>query len=389
VFDDTPGVGQGSPVVDNLWKRFRGTAPAAAGVWEDGSMAGTVVERVERVVVAALGRAPAPLQRLVGGRTPTADGAALEPEVAAALRLLALAPGPSFEDLPPAEARRQIDREAARFGGPPLPMHDVQEVVIPAEHGTLAARRYVAEPRDADRLLVYFHGGGWVVGSLDSCDTVCRFLARHAGVSVLSVDYRLAPERRFPAAPDDALTSFRFAVAQAGAWGHAPDRIAVGGDSAGGNLATVLCQDLRGSSETTPAFQLLFFPVTDLSTKHPSYREFAEGYFLTEKQMDWYRGHYLGTHPPTDERVSPLLAADLGGLPPAYVAVAGFDVLRDEGEAYARRLADAGVAVALRRHDGLVHSFVNATGVGRRCREALLEACGALRQGVGAGTRPR
>jgi acetyl esterase len=264
-------------------------------------------------------------------------------------------------------------------------MHDVTDLEVPSPDGTIPARRYVARPDDASRLLVYFHGGGWVVGSLDSCDTTCRFLARHAGVSVLSVDYRLAPEHRFPAAPDDALAAFRFAVAQAPEWGHDPAAIAVGGDSAGGNLSAVLCQDLRTADEVRPAFQLLLYPVTDVSTKHPSYAQFADGYFLTEAQMDWYRDHYLGDHPATDPRVSPLLADDLSGLPPAHVAVAGFDVLRDEGEAYARRMADAGVRVALRRHDGLIHAFVNATGIGRSSREAVLEACGALRAGVGAG----
>ncbi len=348
-----------------------------------------ILEGAERAVVTALGKAPTAIQRLVGGRAPTSDGIPIEPEVGAALRLLALVPGSSFEDLPLDQARAQIDGEAAVFGGAPIPMFEVRDLQIPTPDGQIPARLYRADARDTDRLLIYFHGGGWVVGSLTSADTACRFLARHAGVSVLSVDYRLAPEHRFPAAPDDALAAFRFARAQAEAWGHDPHQIAVGGDSAGGNLAAVLCQDLRTSEEIQPAFQLLFFPVTDLSTKHRSYREFSDGFFLTEKQMDWYRDHYLGEHPATDPRVSPLLAEDLAGLPPAYVAVSGFDVLRDEGEAYARRMAAAGVRTALRRHDRLIHAFVNSTGVGHSSREAFLEACGALRAGVGGGTAPR
>jgi len=205
-------------------------------------------------------------------------------------------------------------------------------------------------------------------------------------VSVLSVDCRLAPEHPVPAAPDDALTAYRFALAQAGAWGHDPTLIGVGGDSAGGNLAAVLCLDARDLREQPPAFQLLIFPAVDLSRKRDSYREFAEGYFLTEKQMDWYIGHYLsGGGSATDPRVSPLLAASLAGLPPAYVVVSGFDVLRDEGQGYARRLQAEGVPVALRRHDGLIHGFVNATGVFPGAKEASLEACGALRLGLHAG----
>ena len=273
-----------------------------------------ILERAEGAVVTALGKAPTGVQRLIGGRAPTSDGVPIEPEVGAALRLLSLVPGSSFEDLPLDRARAQIDAEAtAVFGGPPITMSEVREVQIPTPDGSVAARLYRADARDADRLLLYFHGGGWVVGSLQSAETACRFLARHAGVSVLSVDYRLAPEHPFPAAPDDALAAFRFAVEQAELWGHDPRRIAVGGDSAGGNLAAVLCQDLRTSDEIQPAFQLLFFPVTDLSTKHPSYQEFADGFFLTEKQMDWYRENYLGDHPASDPRVSPLLADDLPG----------------------------------------------------------------------------
>lgn len=338
-----------------------------------------------RGVVVGLGRSPRRVQRLIAGAPPVTQGESLHPEVGAALRLLGLLPGSSFEELPVPQARAQIDQEAALFGGPPLALARVHDLRIPTPDGDLPARRYLADERDADRLLLYFHGGGWVVGGLDSADSACRFLAAQAGVSVLSVGYRLAPEHPFPAAPDDALAAFWFAVSQAAAWGHDPSLIGVGGDSAGGNLAAVLCQDLRVADEARPAFQMLFFPVTDLSTRRASYDEFADGFFLTERQMEWYRRHYLGDHSADDPRVSPLLAPDLSGLPPAYVAVSGFDVLRDEGEAYAARLAEAGVPVALRRHAGLVHAFVNATGVGRTGREAMLEASGALRLGLRAG----
>jgi acetyl esterase len=286
-----------------------------------------------RAVVGVVGRAPDRVQTLVGGRRVNRAGAAMEPEVAAALRLLDALPDNDFTRLPVEEARRQVEEEAALFGGRPLPMALVEDVEIPTFDGGIAARRYLADVRDADRLLVYFHGGGFVVGSLDSHDTVCRFLATYAGVSVLAVDYRLAPEHPFPAAPDDARAAFMFAASRAEAWGHDPHRMGVAGDSAGGNLATVLCRDLR-EARVRPAFQLLFFPVTDLSRHSDSYREFADGHFLTEHQMDWYTERYLADGADrTDPRVSPLLAEDLTGLPPAYVAVAGFDPLRDEGEA--------------------------------------------------------
>lgn len=345
-----------------------------------------VESAVSRTVVKVMGRAPVGLMTLVGGRRFNLAGAELVPEVSAALRLMDRLPDRDFTLRSVEEARQQVDSDAELFGGRPLPMALVEDVEIPTFAGGITGRRYLAHADDADRLLVYFHGGGFVVGSLDSHDTVCRFLATHAGVSVLAVDYRLAPEHPFPAAPDDARAAFMFAASKASSWGHDAHRIGVGGDSAGGNLSAVLCQDLR-AAQVRPAFQLLLYPVTDVSRQSASYREFADGFYLTETQMDWYTERYLGDADRSDPRVSPLLAEDVSGLPPAYVATAGFDPLRDEGEAYARRLADAGVPVALRRHDGLIHAFVSTTGAGRSGREAVLEACGAIRMGLGAGLR--
>ena len=356
----------------------------------------TVVHRIprlplsiERSALGALGRAPRPVHRLIGVRSAPSHGASLHPEAALTLRLLSIAPSSGFESMPLATGRALIDHDAAVLGGHPHPMARVEGVRIPTPSGGIGGRLYVADERDTDRLLVYFHGGGYVVGSLDSVDTVCRFIARHAGVAVLSVGYRLAPEHQFPAAHEDALAAFRFAVGQASAWGHDPCSIAVGGDSAGATIATVLCHDLRESEEVTPSFQLLFYPATDHVATYPSHEEFAEGFFLTRAQITWFRGLVLAGHDLGDPRVSPMLARDLTGLPQAYIAVAGFDVLRDEGEAYARRLAEAGVPVALRRHEGLIHGFVNATGVSAVCREACLEACGALRVALGGGLARR
>jgi len=196
---------------------------------------------------------------------------------------------------------------------------------------------------------------------------------------VLSIAYRLAPEHRFPAAVDDALAAFRWATQEAGSLGVDLWRIAVAGDSAGGNLAAVVAQLATRDGGARPAAQLLIYPVTDLSRKQRSYTLFREGFFLTEREMDWYRGHYLPADTDAlDPRASPLLASDVHGLPPAMVLTAGFDVLRDEGEAYARRLEDAAVPVHLRRQGGLIHGFCNATGVSRPAAAAMREAAAWL-----------
>jgi acetyl esterase len=230
---------------------------------------------------------------------------------------------------------------------------------------------------------VFFHGGGWVIGTRASHDNAVRFLAKHAGVRVLSIEYRLAPEFPFPAAAEDALAAFEYAVAKAGDLGADPARIAVGGDSAGGNLAAVTAQQAVRRGGPVPAFQLLIYPATDFARRYRSQDLFAEDLFLTDVHMKWFEGHYVpeGTDL-TDPRLSPLRADDLRGLPPALVVTAGFDPLRDEGEAYAEKLREAGVDVALRRHDDLIHGFINFTGVGTRFREALAEMAGALRQGL-------
>lgn len=341
--------------------------------------------RLAGAVVRTLMALPAWVIRRLGGHATTVDGQQLHPEVALALRLLALSPDRSFETLPLDGARAQIAGEAAVFGGRPIPLPEVTDLTIPGDAGSIPVRFYRPEIIGTARpaLLVYFHGGGWVVGSLDSSDSICRFLAAQAQVAVLSVDYRLAPENPFPAAVEDATTAMRYAASHTDELGVDAEAIAVGGDSAGGNLAAVLCQQALAGNCPMPVFQLLFFPVTDTSTKTRSYELFADGYFLTEAQMDWYIGQYLPDPADRlDARASPLLAPNITGLPPAYVSVAGFDPLRDEGEAYAARLRDGGVPVALHRHSGLIHAFANATGVGTTGREAMLHAAGALRMGV-------
>jgi acetyl esterase len=347
-------------------------------------------DRVASEVVKALVALPGPAQRVITGAPVRIDGQELDREVQLLLRLIDLVPEPELEELTVGEARATRLRAARAFEGPKVPVARVEDIQISGAAGQLDARLYVPHaPERPTPLLVYLHGGGWVIGDLDTHDNVCRFLAREAGVSVLSVDYRLAPEHPFPAAADDALAAFRFAVANAAELGADPEAIAVGGDSAGGNLTAVVSQLAAADGGPVPAFLLMFYPVTDLSKKSPSYRLFPEGFYLTEADMDWFRGHYLPDEEcAADPKASPLLAEDLSGLAPAYVATAGFDVLRDEGEEYVRRLRAAGIPVAHRRHEGLIHGFVNALGIGHFTRSALLEATGALRVGLtGAHSR--
>ena len=222
-----------------------------------------------------------------------------------------------------------------------------------------------------------------MIGDLDTHDGACRFLAADSGRHVLSIDYRLAPEHPFPAAVEDASRPSPGLCEHAAELGADPARIAVGGDSAGGNLAAVTCHLARDSGGPRPAMQLLIYPATDADDVYPSRRLFAEGFLLTRADMDWFEEHYLPDPASRDDpRVSVLSAENLSGLPPAYVVTAGFDPLRDEGEAYAERMREAGVQVALRRHAGLVHSFANLTAVSRSARAAMLEAAGALRMGL-------
>jgi acetyl esterase len=246
--------------------------------------------------------------------------------------------------------------------------------------GDLPGRLYVpGGATSPGPLLVFFHGGGWIYGDLDTHDPVCRFLAERAGVRVLAVDYRLAPEHPFPAAYDDCAAAYRWVVEHAESLGADPARLAVGGDSAGGTLAATVA--IVAATEGLPlAFQLLVYPASDMRGGSESRAMFAEGFFLTRQFMDAAQQSYL----PRREDVihpcaSPVLADLPTGLAPAYVVTAGFDPLRDEGEAYARKLADAGVELELRRFPHLIHGFFNMVGPGRAGRAASEEIAVRLR----------
>jgi acetyl esterase len=346
-----------------------------------------VSERREQLK-SLIGRAavglPTWLLRVLLGRPVMIDGQELDVEVQLLLKLLALAGDAPTETLDVSETRARIGREARRVAGSQLAVARVEEITLPGPAGTVRARLYVPDGSDqCGGVLVYFHGGGFVVCDLETHENTCRFLAREAGVGVLAVDYRRAPEYPFPAAIEDAVAAFAFAVEHASELGGDAARVAVGGDSAGGNLAAGVALLTAAAGGPTPAFQLLFYPWLDLSSKRDSYRLFGDEFFITERALDWYKSQYLSDPDQAlDPRCSPLLSEQLAGVAPAYIATAGFDPLRDEGEDYAQKLRDEGVAVALRRHRGLIHGFVNMVGIGHSGRDALQEAAGALRVGL-------
>lgn len=343
-------------------------------------------ERALGALLRSVAGLPARAKRAIAGPPARLDGQQLDLDVQVLLRLAALVPPPAKSSVE--DVRRRSRRSAAVLAGPPAPMRKVETLAVSGSERGLGARLYTPPSGRAPLpLLVYFHGGGWVGGDLDTHEAPCRLLAAGAGALVLSVDYRRPPEHPFPAAVDDALAATRWAAGHAAELGADPARIAVGGDSAGANLAAVVSRLARGSGGPPPVLQLLLYPVTDVSRKRPSYRLFGEGFFLNEEDMDWYRDRYLpGPAAFSDPRASPLLAEDLAGLPPTYVATAGFDPLRDEGEAYAEALWAAGVPVALRRHGGLTHGFAMYAGLVPEARAAMLETVGALRMGL---ARPR
>jgi acetyl esterase len=276
---------------------------------------------------------------------------------------------------------RAVTREEAWLAAGPRPF-DVDSVREETAAG-LPARLYAPAEPGPHPLLVFFHGGGFVAGDLDTHDAPCRVLCRHSGARVLSVAYRLAPEHAFPAWNDDAVAAFEWARANAAELGADPARVAVGGDSAGGSLSAVIAQERRGADG--PAAQLLVYPAVDVSRMRRSHELFGEGFFLTSALIEWYSGHFLPEGADAlDARRSPLLAPDVSSVAPALVITAGFDPLRDEGEAYAGRLRDAGVPVVARRFRGLFHGFINSVGLSPACYGALAEVGGMLRAQLAA-----
>jgi acetyl esterase len=310
----------------------------------------------------------------------------VDPQIQQMLAMLEQMGGRSLADGTPEQARAgfrllTVDLRPAEAV---LPVGAVEDRTVPVEHGELPARVYF--PKDGPEgdvprpTVVFFHGGGFVIGDLDTHDNQCRMVCRELGAVVLSVAYRVAPEDRFPAAVDDCFAAARWAADHVEELGGDADRIAVAGDSAGGNLAAVVAQLARDAGAPKLAAQLLVYPAVDFRDddgRYPSRAENAEGYFLTRADMEWFARHYAEDADDTDPRLSPI-AGDLAGLPPAVVVTAEFDPLRDEGDAYARALADAGVEVVHRSFPGMIHGFFDLSGLSPAAAEAVRQTCSDL-----------
>ena len=310
---------------------------------------------------------------------------AIDPQVRALLDAMAAnTETPKIIELPPAGARELYRGMAAQLDLSGLPIGKTEDRVIAGPAGDIPIRIYTPVAAGSGGLpaLVYFHGGGWVIGDLETHDALCRTLANESGCKVIAVDYRLAPEHAFPAAAEDALAAVAWVEANATSIGVDATRIAVAGDSAGGNLAAVVSQLARDARGPRISFQMLIYPVTDTNVDTGSYRDFGSGYFLERDSMIWFFNHYLGEGNREDPRVAPLKAASLAGLPPAYVVTAGFDVLRDEGRAYAEALREAGVAVEYLNYEGMIHGFFNLQAALGVPREAAKPASHALAQAL-------
>jgi acetyl esterase len=309
----------------------------------------------------------------------------LQPDIQAHLDHMNAAPGPPAHEVPVEEARAAHSAEAERLCGPGEPVAEVRDVTVPTAGGDLRIRAWRPEAEAPPGVVAYLHGGGWVMGTLESYDTALRALANASGAIVAAIDYRLAPEHGFPAAVDDALAGIRWLAGHAGELGGDGGRLAVAGDSAGGNLAAVSALRLRG--ELPLRAQALIYPITDSALSTPSYREYSDGHGLSAASMRRFWNLYLDGADGRAPDASPLRADDLSGLPPAYVVTAEEDVLRDEGEAYAARLRDAGVPTELVRWPGTIHGFFRWLAIAGAAREAIDAVGAALRRALAPASR--
>jgi acetyl esterase len=309
----------------------------------------------------------------------------LHPQAEAIVAAVRAAPVPVLDDDHLDEVRGGLAALTALGAGDPPELHEVRDVTIPGPDGSRPARLYAPTAEAGLPLLVWVHGGGWVLGGVDVADPIARQLAVAGGCRVLSLGYRLAPEHPFPAGLDDVWNGLRWAAAHAADLGADASRLAIGGDSAGGNLAAVAALLARDAGAPRLALQLLVYPVTDHDHDTPSYREHGDHCLLSAAHMRWFHDCYTraGTDP-DDWRVSPLRAPDLAGVAPACVVLADHDVLLDEGEAYARALAAAGVPVEVRTYEGQIHVFFGLPALFDAARDAMADAGAALRRAFGA-----
>lgn len=305
----------------------------------------------------------------------------LDPQLETLLEQMAAVESIDYREVTP-EGLRQTMKMIVAADGLLETVDSIEDTSAEGPAGAIPVRVYRPAGAGAAPLpiLVWYHGGGWVIGDLDTADTTCRKLANRSGMLVVSVEYRLAPEHPAPAPAEDCWAALCWVSKVASELGGDPSRLAVGGDSAGGNLSALLAVRARDHGGPPLRYQLLVYPVTDLTMSYPSHAENGEGYLLTNEMTAWFLGHYLGSHDdPKHPSLSPLHVDDLSGVAPAFVITAEFDPLRDEGEAYARRLRDAGVAVDLRRYDGMIHGFFQMGGVTPTADLAVTEAASRVR----------
>ncbi|MFN9848070.1 MAG: alpha/beta hydrolase [Alphaproteobacteria bacterium] len=333
---------------------------------------------IQRLIAQALLSLPTPILRAMsGGGVVYVGGRTLDPR----LQFLASQGrnAPPISSLSPEEARRGEITGLALVSGALEPGVRVDSLSVPGAAGPVPARLYRPERQDASApLMVWAHMGGGVIGTLDTSHRFCSMLARITRGPVLSVDYRLAPEHRFPAGLEDVLAAYRWARDQASTYGARG--VAIGGDSMGGSFAAIICQDLKRVGEEQPVLQLMLYPCTDVASETQSMSTYADAFPLNRAMMDWFMGHYLGPDTdPADPRLSPLKAADLSGLAPAVIATAGFDPLIDQGAAYGQKLRDAGIATTWRSYDSLCHGFASFTGAVPAADAACREIAGLVR----------
>ncbi len=304
----------------------------------------------------------------------------LDPQAEMLMKQMAAAGAPPMNKLSPADARRLT---AAMFVVPPgseEPVHKVENRNIPGPAGQIPVRIYTPAGAGPFPLLVFIHGGGFVICDLDSHDAACRSLTNQANCVTVSVDYRLAPEHKFPAAVEDSYAAALWVSEHAKELNGDPKRVAIGGDSAGGNLSAVVSMLARDAGKPKICFQLLIYPATDAHRNTESHKKFTD-YFLTSDMIDYFIGHYLrGKEDENDPRMSIALAKDFTGLPPAHIITAEFDPLRDEGEAYAEILRGAGVAVTVTRYQGMIHGFFTMANVLDQGKKAVAEAAQVLKK---------